>query len=211
MSTDPDYPTVPATKLDEWTLVSEAVETVFQLPAARVVGATRQYEDEQLREAVRAATDGDIDHRWRFFAATRLGFDPMLPPGTMPSMILPTMRSEAKKKFKQRLGSRGVRDIERGRRERVRVRSGKRARLTRFDGVDPLETVDAEGVVPDDGVPVTGWVGVWNDVTDFLGVTGGYPARPLAESLGLDSDDAGINRTASQSEGEFLELLRDVR
>ena len=201
MASNPDYPSVPDGKLDGWELVEEATETVFQLPAARVVGATRQYEDEQLRAAVREATDGDIDHRWRFFAATRLGFDPMLPPGTMPAMILPTMRSEAKKTFKQRLESRGVEDIERGRRERVRVRSGKRARLTRYDGVDPVAG----------GVSVTGWVGVWNDGTDFFVVTGGYPAQPLSEVLGTEATANGLARTASEAQGELLDLLRDVQ
>jgi hypothetical protein len=200
MATAPDYPAVPAEKLDGWELVEESVETVFQLPGAQVVGATRQYEDERLRGAVREVTDDSIDHQWRFFAATRLGFDPMLPPGTMPSMILPTMRSEAKKTFKDRLRSRGVEDIERGRRERVRVRSGSRARLVRYDGVDP-----AAG-----GVPVAGWVGVWNDGTDFFVVTGGYPVRPLSEVLDLDETRDGLDRTGTTAQNEFLDLLRDV-
>lgn len=197
----PEYPDVPAEKVAEWTLVEESVETVFQLPAARVVGATRQYEDEQLRTAVRDATDGEIDHRFRFFAATRLGFDPMLPPGTIPAMILPTVRSEAKKTFKKRLRSRGVEDVERGRRERIRVRSGNRARLVRYDGVDPVAG----------GVPVAGWVGAWNDGTDFLVVTGGYPAAPLTAALDLDSTADGLDRTADESQDEFLDLLRDVK
>ncbi|MEF8784384.1 MAG: hypothetical protein V5A45_00510 [Haloarculaceae archaeon] len=201
MVTAPDFPSVPAEKLDGWELVEESVETLFQLPAVRVVGATRQYEDEQLRRAVRDASDGEIDHRWRFFAATRLGFDPMLPPGTMPSMILPTMRSEAKKTFKKRLQSRDVEDIERGRRERVRIRSGKRARLVRYDGVDPIAS----------GVPVTGWVGVWNDGTDFFVVTGGYPARPLSEALDLEESADGLDRTGNEAQGEFLDMLRDVQ
>jgi hypothetical protein len=200
MVTAPDYPNVPTEKLDGWKLAEETVETVFQLPAVRVVGATRQYEDEQLRTAVREATDGQIDHHWRFFAATKLGFDPVLPPGTMPSMILPTVRSKAKKTFKNRLRSRGIEDIERGRRERVRIRSGKRARLIRYDGVDPIAG----------GVPVAGWVGVWNDGTDFFVVTGGYPARPLSEALGLEETADGLDRTGSDAQEEFLDLLRDV-
>jgi hypothetical protein len=200
MASDPDYPQVPTGKLDGWELVEESVETVFKLPGAQVVGATRQYEDEQLRTAVRDATGGDIDHRWRFFAATQLGFDPMLPPGTLPSMILPTMRSEAKKTFKKRLQRRGIEDIERGPRERVRVRSGTRARLVRYDGVDPVG----------DGVPVTGWVGVWNDGTDFFVVTGGYPSRPLSEALDVDEAEEGLRRTGSEAQDELLDLLRDV-
>ena len=200
MVAEPDYPSVPTEKLEGWELVEESIETVFQLPAVRVVGATRQYEDEQLRTAVREATDGEVDHHWRFFAATKLGFDPMLPPGTMPSMILPTVRSEAKKTFKRRLRNRGVEDIERGRRERVRIRSGNRARLIRYDGVDPVEG----------GVPVAGWVGVWNDGSDFYVVTGGYPAQPLSEVLDLDETVDGLDRTGSEAQEEHIDLLRDV-
>lgn len=200
MATEPDYPNVSAEKLDDWKLVEETVETVFQLPAVKVVGATRQYEDERLRMAVREATDGEIDHQWRFFAATRLGFDPMLPPGTMPSMVLPMVRSEAKKSFRERLQSRGVKDVERGRRERVRIRSGKRARLIRYDAVDPVAG----------GVPIVGWVCVWNDGSDFFVVTGGYPARPLFEVLDISETGDGLDRTENQAQDEFLDLLRDV-
>lgn len=200
MASEPDYPSVPAEKLSDWTLTEEATETVFRLPAGRVVGATRQYEDEQTRAAVRAATDGAVDHNFRFFAATRLGFVPMLPPGTFPSMLLPTIQSEARKTFKQRLEERGVTDVERTKTERVRVRSGNRARLTRYDGRDPALDGD---------LPVTGWVGVWNDGTDFFVVTGGYPAVSLAAALGVD--DEALSRTPDEAQTDLLELLRDVQ
>jgi hypothetical protein len=196
----PDYPSVPEGQLDGWDLAAETVETVFQLPGVRVVGATRQYEDERTKTAVREATGGDIDHGFRFFAATRLGFDPSLPPGALPSLILPTVRSEAGKTFRNRLRERGVTDIDRGRTERVRVRSGNRARLTRFDGTDPV--VDA-------GLPVTGWVGVWNDGTDFFVATGGYPAARLADALGVDDGDA-LARTPADARAELLDLIRNV-
>jgi hypothetical protein len=201
MAGTPEYPSVPSEKLTDWELVEEGTETVFKLPAARVVGATRQYEDEQMRRAVREATDGTIDHKFRFFAATKLGFDPMLPPGTLPSMILPTMQSEARKKFKRRLENRGVTDIRRARTERMRVRSGNRARLTRYDGTDP---------VVDGGLPVTGWVGVWNDGTDFYVVTGGYPGVPLADALGVDNGRS-LDRTPNEAQTELFDLLRDVQ
>ena len=201
MAGPPDFPSVPTDKLTDWELVDERTETVFQLPGARVVGATKQYEDEQTRRAVREVTDGEVDHRFRFFAATKLGFDPMLPPGTLPSMILPTMQSEARKKFKRRLEDRGVTDVTRARTERMRVRSGNRARLTRYDGTDP---------VIDGGLPVTGWVGVWNDGTDFYVVTGGYPGVPLADALGVDNGRS-LERTPNEAQTELLDVLRDVR
>lgn len=195
----PEYPSVPEGYLDDWTLTAETVETVFQLPGARVVGATRQYEDERTQTAVREATGGDIDHDFRFFSATRLGFDPMLPAGTLPSLLLPTVRSEACKTFRNRLRERGVTDIDRDRTERVRVQSGNRARLTRFDGTDPV--VDA-------GLAVTGWVGVWNDGTDFFVATGGYPAVRLTDALGVD--DALLARTPADARDELLDLIRNV-
>ncbi len=196
----PDYPSLPAEKLTEWELTDETVETVFQLPGAKVVGATRQYEDVETRAAVREATDGAIDHQFRFVAATHLGFDPMLPPGTLPSMILPMMQSEARKTFEQRLNSRGVENIQRSRRERIRVRSGNRARLTRYEGTDSIL---------EDGLPVTGWVGVWNDGTDFFVVTGGYPGVPLADALGVDAEKP-LSRTPDEAEKTLFDVLRDV-
>lgn len=200
MASSPAYPQVPVADRDGWTLVEESVETLFQLPAAKVLGATRRYEDEHLRAAVRKATDGDLDREWRFCAATRLEFSPGLPPGTLPSMILPTVRTEARRTFKQRLADRGVESVERGRRERMRVRSGGRARLTRYDGVDP---------VTDDGVPVSGWVGVWNDGTDFFVVTGGYPDAVLATALDLEGDGP-LSTPPAEFRDAFFELARQI-
>jgi hypothetical protein len=201
MAGEPAYPTVPETALDGWTLTDESVETLFQLPAARVRGATRRYEDRALREAVREATGGELDHEVRFFAATRLGFTPSLPPGTMPSLILPTVRSEAETTFRRRLRDRGVEDLDRAARERMRVRSGSRARLTRYDGVDP--TVG-------DGLAVSGWVGVWKHRRDLFVVTGGYPAVRVADVL--DVEDAGdpLAMTPSTYRDELLDAFREV-
>jgi len=196
--TDPEFPAFAADELDDWTLVAERVETLFQMPAMSVRGATRRYEDESLRTAVSEATDGEVDHEWRFVAATKLGFDPGLPPGTLPSMILPSIRSEAKRNFRDRLEERGVRNVERGTRERMRVRSGNRARLTRYDGVDPTGEVR-----------VAGWVGAWNDGSDFYVVTGGYPAEPLGDVLGID-DDAALSLAPTAMRDDLLELFRVV-
>ena len=198
--TDPSYPDFDADALDGWTRIDESVETLFELPTMQVRGATRRYEDERVRAAVREATDGDIDHEWRFVGATKLGFQPSLPPGTLPSMVVPSVRSEARQNFKQRLTERGVTEVERGKRERMRVRSGNRARLTRFDGIDPTGEV-----------AVAGWVGAWNDGRDFYVVTGGYPAAPLGDALGLDSDEAALSLPPATMRNELLELFRSVR
>ena len=81
MPTDPAYPDVPTDQLRDggWELVDESVETVFQLPTARVEGATKVYDAVETREAVRNAIG--LDHQWRFFFATALSFTPPLAPG----------------------------------------------------------------------------------------------------------------------------------
>jgi hypothetical protein len=110
------------------------------------------------------------------------------------------MQSEARKKFRKRLENRGVTDVKRSRTERVRVRSGNRARLTRYDGTDPIL---------DGGLPVTGWVGIWNDGTDFFVVTGGYPGVPLDDAFGLENAE-GLSRSPNEAQTELLNLLREV-
>src|SRR6056297_3223509 len=114
-------PDVPASLLEGWTQTEATAETVFRLPTAKVVGHTLVYEDSDLREAVRAATDGDLDRMWRFFFATRLSFTPPLPPAIGPAAVFSTVRSEARSEFVDILRERGFRDVSSGSRQRVRV------------------------------------------------------------------------------------------
>jgi hypothetical protein len=197
--TDPSFPAFADGALEGWTLVEESVDTVFELPTMSVKGATRRYEDEALRAAVREATDGELDHEWRFVAATKLGFDPGLPPGTMPSMVLPSVRSEARRNFKRRLKTRGIENVERANRERMRIGRRTRVRLTRYDGVDPAGEV-----------PVSGWVGAWNDGADFYVVTGGYPAEPLGDALGTESADESLSVPPHTMRDELLDVFGSV-
>jgi hypothetical protein len=197
---DPAYPDLDA-DLEGWTITGESVETLFRLPAVRVRGATRRYEDERTREAVREATDGEVDHQWQFVAATRMAFVPPLPPGTLPSMILPMVRREAREAFADRLSERGLVDIEERGTERVRIATGSRARLTRYRARDPVGGAD---------VPVTGWVGVWHD-GDFFVVTGGHPDARLTEVLDLDVSEPVLDRRRGEYREEFVDMLRSVR
>lgn len=201
MSSDPSYPDLQVTG-EEWALADESVDTLFQLPAITVRGATRQYEDVGMRDALREVTSDDIDHKWRFIAGTRLSFSPGLPPGTLPASILPTVRSEARRSFKEQIGDRGVENVQKRRRERMRVGSGNRARLTSYDGAIFVDGTE---------VPVTGWVGVWHDRPDFFVVTGGYPAVPLSDVFDVTTDDAALQLTPTQARDEFFSVLRDVR
>jgi hypothetical protein len=199
--TDPAYPDVPTDQLRDggWELVDESVETVFQLPTARVEGATKVYDAAETREAVRDAIG--LDHQWRFFFATALSFTPPLAPGIGPTMILPTVRSEAQSAFADELADRGFESVERGRRERVRVNSGDRARLRTYSAELDL-AVDAT-------LSITGWVGVWHG-DGFRIAAGAYPDRSLATLLNVEDPPEPLQRTPSDYRSELLDLIRAV-
>jgi hypothetical protein len=203
MSDEQGGPSVPADRLDDggWALEDETTETLFRLPAARVRGHTLLYEDDDLRAAVAAATDGALDRMWRFFFATSITFEPPLPPGVGTAMISATVRREAKKQFADTLASRGFREVSTARSEQLRI-DGNRARLTAYDA-----TLD----VPVDGteraLPVTGWLGVW--AHDGFRVAGGaYPATPLGAFLDVSGVPDGGPR---EFQNDLLALIRGVR
>ena len=202
MSRDAPFPDVPDSRLDEggWSLVDERVETVFQLPTASVAGATRLYDDNRTRAA--AAEAAGLDQQWRFFFATRLTFRPPLAPGIGPAMVLPTVRSEAESAFADELRERGFANVDRGRRERVRVDTGARASLRTYRAELPLED-------PATTLRVTGWVGVWNE-NDFRIAAGAYPDEPVAAVLGLDDAPAVLRRQPGDYRDELLDLIRAV-
>jgi len=200
--TEPAYPDVPTDQLRDggWELVDESVETVFQLPTARVEGATKVYDAAETREAVRDAIG--LDHQWRFFFATALSFTPPLAPGIGPTVILPTVRSEAQSAFADELAERGFESVERGRRERVRVDSGDRARLRFYSASLELEAVDAT-------LSITGWVGVWHG-DGFRIAAGAYPDQSLSTLLDIENPPETLRRTPSAYQTELLDLIRAV-
>jgi hypothetical protein len=198
--TDPAFPDVTA-DLDGWGLVEESVETLFRLPAAKVRGATRRYEDERTRRAVRETTGGTLDREWRFLAATRVGFVPSLPPGTPTALLAPTVRNEARDAFADRLSERGLTGVEQAGEERVRIRGGGRARLTRYRAHDRVDG---------DDLPIAGWLAAWHDTGDFFVVTGGYPDCALSDRLGIGGAAGPLTRTGTEYRNEFVELLRSV-
>jgi hypothetical protein len=196
----PPPPGVPEERLaaDGWTLQEHRAEALVELPAAEVLGHTLVYEDGRLRAAVREATGGRIDRMWRYFFATRLTFRPPLPPGVGPAMVVPTVARTAESAFADELEERGFRDVSRGRRERVRVDTGERARLRRYTAT--LDDGDA-GIQLD----VAGWLGVWTH--DGFRVAGGaYPATPLGALL--HSDEVGPD--PNECRDELLDLIRAV-
>ncbi|WP_415380932.1 hypothetical protein [Halosimplex sp. TS25] len=196
-------PVVPDDRLgDGWERVEDTTETLFGVEGADVRGRTLLYEDTDLRAAVRAATDGAVDQSWRFAFATRLVFRPPLAPGIGPTMVLPSVRSEAVRQFADDLRARGVVDVERGRRERVRAETGSRRRLRQVTGEVGLER--------EESVPVEGWVGVWDD-GDITVAGGAYPRVSLADRLGVEAGDhALLGRRSTGYRETLFDVLRAV-
>ena len=199
-------PGVPADQLSDWERTEAGVERLFGVDGADVRGHTVVYEDRRLREGVRDATGGALDQAWRFFFATRLRFRPPLTPGAHVA-ILPTVRTEAVRSFCSDLEGRGVRDVDRGRSERVRTESGKRVRLRQVTGEVPRPDPESSDCESGDAVPVEGWVGVWYD-SDFFVAGGAYPRTSLASAFDVDDDRFAL--TASAARNELLELVRAV-
>lgn len=202
MTSDPAPPTLPTAKLDQrgWRRAQESVETVFSLPAMQVRGATVRYEDDRTREDLGEASDGDVDISVRFLAATRLAFQPPLPPGVTPKMVEPTLRTEARTRYSDRLEERGLVNIDRDGSQRIRI-GDKRARVTKFTATMPLERAD---------LPLTCWIAVWTPRAGPTVVTGAHPARGLADHFGLDTDSESLNRSEADYREEFFSLLRAV-
>lgn len=187
---------------DGWRLAEESTDVVFDLATVRVLGATRLYEDADLRAAVREATDGALDQPWRFCFATRLSFQPPLAPGIGPASLFPTVVSSARREFAEDLRERGFENVERGRSERMPTRGGSRARLTRYEATFPL--ADGLDRPADATVAVEGWLAVWLADGQFHLAGGAYPTDGLDAVVPGVVDDPGTYRN------ELLSLLRSA-
>lgn len=199
------YPTL-APDGDGWRLKEESTDVVFDLATVRVLGATRLYEDAELRRAVRETTDGALDQPWRFLFATQLSFEPPLTPGVGPAALYPTVVSSARRQFASDLRERGFQRVERGRGERMRTNNGARARLTRYEATFPLADVldgDAD-LPPDAAVAVEGWLSVWLADGQFRLAGGAYPTD------GLDAVAPGVADDPGTYRNELLSVLRSV-
>jgi hypothetical protein len=153
--TDP-YPTVDPD--DAWR-ESERSRSVLADPGpTRVLGHTLLFEP--VEDAAVAGAD-------RFAFASALSFEAPLPPGVAPS-VRPMVVSAAEAAFADRLRERGLANVDRGRRDRLRTDAGRRARLRRFDA-----EYDTDGDSPP--VPVEGWLAVWAVDGQFRVAGGAYP------------------------------------
>jgi len=193
---------LPEERLDAggWSLVRDDVETLFRLPAARVLGHTRLYEDRSVREPIADATG--LDRTWRFFFATRLEFEPPLPPGIGPTVVQSMVWREARRTFAEDLRERGVRDVDRTRTERMRVDSGDRARLQGYRG---RLSLPAESV---GDLAVAGWLALWTTDGAFRVAGGAYPEGLPAAAGALGAGSLGPS--ACDARAELFELIRGV-
>ena len=161
--TDP-YPTVDPG--DAWR-ESERSRSVLADPGpTRVLGHTLLFEPVEG-----TAVDGAD----RFAFASALSFETPLPPGVAPT-VRPMVVSAAEAAFADRLRERGLASIDRGRHERLRTDTARRARLRRFT---------AEFDTGDDSpaVPVEAWVAVWAAAGQFRVAGGAYPtANPRGDA-----------------------------
>lgn len=205
MTDEPTPPTLPEDALETggWVLADERTETVFELPTMRVRGVTRRYEDQQSRRALESAIGRGVDHPVRFFAVTRLVFEPPLPPGVSLSMVAPTVRREARSAFANRLEERGLQNVSRGRSERLRLADRTRVRLWKYTATDPSPPVD-------EPLPLECWVGVWTRSQAAFVVTAGYPAVSLGSLLDTTPDSDLLTRSPGEYRTAFLDLLRET-
>lgn len=203
MTNEPAPPAVPHEHLDSgWELVEERTETVAELSAMRVRSVTHRYDDERSRAALSAA-GYDTDHPVRFFAVSRLVFEPSLPPGVGTTMIAPTVRTEARKAFARRLAERGLKDVSRDRTERLRLPDDSRVRLFRHTGTVRPTELDAP-------LPLECWVGVWPTAGTFLVFSGAHPTVTLRSRLDAGTESDVLRRSPDQYRREFLDLLRET-
>lgn len=195
---------MPTQLLDDcgWVKVEETVETLFSLSAARVRGATVRYEENRSRDALAGATEGDIDILLRFLAATRIGFEPPLPPGIGPAMVAPTVKSQAVSNFADRLRDRGLENVERDGSQRIRV-DRRRAKVTKFTATLPIHEHH-------DDLPLACWVAVWTRPEGNTIVTGGHPTVEIASHFDIDTDDTSVTRSGEEYREEFFSILRKV-
>lgn len=204
MTDDISAPVVPTDRLDRdgWTLAEECTETVFELPTMRVRGSTRRYEDDRTRRALAEATGANVKQPVRFVAVTRLTFEPPLPPGIRPAMFAATLGTEARRAFADRLRERGLEDVTRARRERLRLPDRTQVRLWKYTATDPSPGFGGE-------LDLECWVGVWTRSRAAFVVTGGYPAVALESLVSGTAESDVLARSPAQYRDAFFELLRE--
>lgn len=203
MTTDPPDPPVPEARLTEagFELVERRTETLFKMGTVRIEGLTHRYEDNRSSEAAREATAGMLAHPIRFFAVTRLVFQPSLPFGVTLSMFTSTLRREARSSFADQLEDRGLVDVERGASQKTRL-DGSRVRIREFSATDSLG----------DGrsLSLSFRLSVLTHRGTAVVVTAGFPASSVADQFSLNDPPAALTRGADEYQTTFETFLGGV-
>jgi hypothetical protein len=187
---EPPPPDVPDDRLRDggWEHSGDRTETLLAGPPVRVLGRTVVYTDGD-------GTDGADDPEQesvaieRFFFASRLDFRPPLPPVTGAASVRPVVLSAAGQAFAADLRERGLEDVRRERRERMRVDTGERATLLAYRADRPRSG---------ESVPVAGLLAAWVRDGEFRIAGGAYPEG------GPGGDERGRYRD------ELLDLMAAV-
>lgn len=205
-------PAVPEAALDAggWGLEETEIQTLADRDRVTVRGATVRYEDERSRRALRKATDGAIDHPLRFFTASELEIDTVLPESITPTLFGSKIRSEVRKAFVTRLETEGLVDVDRNGRDRVRLPNRNRIRFRNFEATDRVTvTHSPEASQEQIELPLECKLGVWINSGTVTVLSGGYPLVSPAEAFEIDADGP-IDRSPQGYEDEFLELVEEV-
>ncbi|WP_436900749.1 hypothetical protein [Halovenus halobia] len=205
MTTDPPDPPVPEAMLTEagFEPVERRTETLFEVGAVRIEGITHRYEDNRSSEAARDATDGALDHPIRFFAVTRLVFQPSLPFGVSLSMFTSTLRREARSSFAAQLEDRGLGNVERGSSQKLRF-DGSRVRVREFSAEDLLGEGDGRSF------SLSFRLSVLTHRGTAIVVTAGFPASSVAEQFDLTDPQAMLTQSAAEYQATFETFLGGV-
>jgi hypothetical protein len=196
-----DPPRLPVERLERegWARIEDSEDRLAELPVVDVQGRTLVYGDDHTRERIADATG--IDQPWRFLFATRLSLSPSPPPGAGTNLLGSIVRPNAREGFAERLRERGYSHVEERGRDRLRVRTGERAHLTRYGATDSL-SVEGERR----SLPVEGYLAVWHHDAFFV-AGGAYPASDLATLLDTDAD---VDLDPADCKRDLLSLLREI-
>lgn len=230
-------PSVPERRLDRggWVLAANpAPEQVYRqsMGSVGVVTATENtvaYEDEALRERLRADTLGEFPadgDALRVFFASRVEIEAPGNTDAWPVVgeaVFDGVRSVAAEQFVSELRANGVEDVTATGADRLAIDSGEQAEVTRFAGEYRYQelsipvTRERSLTFPDGTVAVEGVLAAWRRQGRILLAGGAFPAESFDRQLSGDLTDAiavtvdvDLGLEPDRYRSELYDLLRGV-